>query len=127
MGIHRYTIGQRKGLGIAWKQPLHVVAIDTASNRVVVAEATELTRSSLIAVGANWIERPANKNFTAACRIRYRNTPAPCRVTMRSDDCFEVSFEHPQFLVTLGQVAMLYDGDRVIGGGWIQEQRASID
>jgi tRNA-specific 2-thiouridylase len=125
MGIHRYTIGQRKGLGIAWKNPLHVVDIDARLNRVVVADASELRQLSLTAGEANWIERPAGDVFSASCRIRYRHTPAPCRVELRSEDSFEVIFEQPQSAVTPGQAAVLYDGDRVIGGGWIKTMLTS--
>jgi tRNA-specific 2-thiouridylase len=120
LGIHRYTIGQRKGLGIAWRQPLHVVALDTVRNRVVVAEAPHLNRSGLTATSVNWIEQPDAEVFTAACRIRYRHRPAPCRVTVRGADRFEVVFDQPQMSITPGQAAVLYDGDRVLGGGWIQ-------
>ena len=119
-GIHRYTIGQRKGLGIAWKHPLHVVAIDSRHNRVMVAERSELKRSSLIAARVSWVQQPKTSEFTAACRIRYRHTPAPCRVVMLSEERFEVQFEYPQTSVTPGQAAVLYDGDRVLGGGWIE-------
>jgi tRNA-specific 2-thiouridylase len=119
-GIHRYTIGQRKGLGIAWKQPLHVVEIDSRLNRVVVAEASGLKRSGLTAAGASWIQQPDRAEFAAECRIRYRHTPAPCLVVMHSPERFEVQFEHPQTSVTPGQAAVLYDGDRVLGGGWIE-------
>ncbi len=121
LGIHRYTIGQRKGLGIAWRQPLHVVALDTVRNRVVVAEASHLNSSRLTATSVNWIERPDTAVFTATCRIRYRHRPAPCRVTVLGADRFEVTFEQPQMSITPGQAAVLYDGDRVLGGGWIQE------
>jgi len=124
MGIHRYTIGQRKGLGVAWKHPLHVVDIDTKHNRVVAADASELEQSGLIAANVSWIERPSNDVFNAACRIRYRHTPAPCRVILRSGNCFEVQFEQSQTSVTPGQAAVLYDGDRVIGGGWIQNPQS---
>jgi tRNA-specific 2-thiouridylase len=86
----------------------------------VVADASELEQSGLIAGGASWIERPGNDVFNASCRIRYRHTPAPCRVILRSYDSFEVKFEQPQTSVTPGQAAVLYDGDRVIGGGWIE-------
>jgi tRNA-specific 2-thiouridylase len=120
LGIHRYTIGQRKGLGIAWKHPLHVVALDMGSNRVIVAEAPELASLTLTAKDANWIDLPVHDTFAASCRIRYRHKPAPCRVIMRSFDSFDIEFEQPQTSITPGQAAVLYDGDRVIGGGWIQ-------
>jgi tRNA-specific 2-thiouridylase len=118
-GVHRYTIGQRKGLGIAWPHPLHVVALDTAQNRVIVADAGELKRSRLNAVWSSWVQQPEEAEFTATCRIRYRHTPAPCQVTVLSDGRFEVQFDTPQTAVTPGQAAVLYDGDRVLGGGWI--------
>ena len=118
-GTHRYTIGQRKGLGIAWKEPLHVIALDHIGNRVVVGNAAALLCSNLTASGASWIERPEHVEFRAECRIRYRHTPAPCRVVMHSDTVFEVQFDTPQTSVTPGQAAVLYDGDRVLGGGWI--------
>jgi tRNA-specific 2-thiouridylase len=118
-GIHRYTIGQRKGLGVSWKHPLHVVVIDTIQNRVVLADVSELKRQTLTAARASWIHPPTEPEFTAQCRIRYRHTPAPCRVVMHSPERFEVQFEHPQTSVTPGQAAVLYDGDRVLGGGWI--------
>jgi len=118
-GVHRYTIGQRKGLGIAWKQPLHVCAIDTEMNLVVVGEREDLATSSLTAARATWSTVPTENQFRAACRIRYRHKPAPCRVVMLADDRFEVHFDIPQTSVTPGQAAVLYDGERVLGGGWI--------
>lgn len=117
-GIHRYTVGQRKGLGIAWKQPLHVLGIDTDKNRVVVGEYEKLATTSLTAARATWSTSPAN-DFRAACRIRYRHKPAPCRVVILPDDRFEVNFDTPQTSVTPGQAAVIYDGERVLGGGWI--------
>ncbi|HIJ96272.1 MAG TPA: tRNA 2-thiouridine(34) synthase MnmA [Desulfuromonadales bacterium] len=119
-GIHRYTVGQRKGLGIAWEHPLHVVQIDSCNNRVVVAEASELKRLQLTAGGASWIQQPKSSEFSATCRIRYRHTPAPCRVVLLEAGRFEVHFEQPQTSVTPGQAAVLYDGDAVLGGGWIE-------
>jgi tRNA-uridine 2-sulfurtransferase len=119
-GVHRYTVGQRKGLGIAWKQPLHVRTIDTDLNRVVVGEREELETSSLTAVRATWSTTPTAAEFRAACRIRYRHKPAPCSVVMLADNRFEVHFDTPQTSVTPGQAAVLYDGERVLGGGWIE-------
>ena len=119
-GLHRYTVGQRKGLGIAWKQPLHVNSIDTENNRVVVGERCELERSRLTAERATWSIAPAVTEFRAACRIRYRHTPAPCRVVIFADNRFEVYFDTPQISVTPGQAAVLYDGEAVLGGGWIE-------
>jgi len=119
-GVHRYTVGQRKGLGIAWAHPLHVRAIDTAHNRVVVGGSEELAALSLTAARATWNSLPATARFRAACRIRYRHKPAPCNVVMFPENRFEVHFDEPQTSVTPGQAAVLYDGERVLGGGWIE-------
>ncbi|KAB0672354.1 tRNA 2-thiouridine(34) synthase MnmA [Oryzomonas sagensis] len=122
-GVHRYTVGQRKGLGIAWGHPLHVRAIDTDTNRVVVGEREELAARSLTAARASWNTTPATAEFRAACRIRYRHKPAPCRVVLRAENRFEVHFDELQTSVTPGQAAVLYDGERgerVLGGGWIE-------
>lgn len=119
-GLHRYTVGQRKGLGIAWEHPLHVVTLDTELNRVVVGGQDELARHSLTAGSATWSSHPPTGEFQATCRIRYRHQPAPCRVVMLADNRFEVYFDIPQSAVTPGQAAVLYDGERVLGGGWIE-------
>ena len=119
-GLHRYTVGQRKGLGIAWKQPLHVLAIDTEKNRVVAGEREELETSSLTAAGATWNMTSTATEFRAACRIRYRHKPAPCRVVIHGESRFTVFFDSPQSAVSPGQAAVLYDGEYVLGGGWIE-------
>lgn len=121
LGIHRYTVGQRKGLGIAWQRPLHVISLDSATNRVLVGEREQLERLRLAAAGATWSHPPQQMRFRAACRIRYRHQPAPCLVTILPGDRFELLFDTPQTAVTPGQAAVLYDGDRVLGGGWIDD------
>jgi len=119
-GVHRYTVGQRKGLGIAWKHPLHVRAIDTDMNRVVVGGREELEALSLTAARATWNAAPRVDEFRATCRIRYRHKPAPCTVTVLPGNRFEARFDEPQTSVTPGQAAVIYDGERVLGGGWIE-------
>jgi tRNA-uridine 2-sulfurtransferase len=119
-GIHRHTIGQRKGLGIAWKHPLHVLALDRESNRVVVGESVELLRPGLVAGDVTWARQPLDTEFRAACRIRYRHRPAPCLVTLVEGNRFHAEFDEPQKAVTPGQAAVLYDGEQVLGGGWIE-------
>jgi tRNA-specific 2-thiouridylase len=98
---------------------LHVVALDTERNRVVVGGREELTVTSLTAGNATWNRLPVDAEFRAACRIRYRHKPAQCRVVLLADDRFDVTFDTPQTSVTPGQAAVLYDGERVLGGGWI--------
>jgi tRNA-specific 2-thiouridylase len=119
-GTHQFTIGQRKGMGIAWKHPLHVVALDTRLNRVVVGGREDLYHQTLTVGNATWSIKPKTSEFRANCKIRYRHIATPCIVTQFSDNRFGVCFDHPQTAITPGQAAVLYDGDRVLGGGWIE-------
>ena len=119
-GLHRYTVGQRKGLGIAWRHPLHVRTIDTVRNQIVVGEREVLATSELTAAGATWNMTPVAGEFRAACRIRYRHTTASCTVVMQGDSRFSVFFDTPQSAVTPGQAAVIYNGEAVLGGGWIE-------
>ena len=114
------TVGQRKGLGVAWKHPLHVLALDVAHNRLVVGGHDELGVSTMTVAGATWNRPPGQTEFRATCRIRYRHTPASCRVSVHDEHRFTVLFDAPQNAITPGQAAVLYDGDRVLGGGWIE-------
>lgn len=120
-GTYRYTVGQRRGLGIAWSEPLYVLGIDTERNRVVVGPKRELYRSGLRAKDLNWIMPPPAGEFTATCKIRYRHLPVPCRVIPREGNRGEVRFLAPEKSVTPGQAVVFYDDDRVLGGGWIEE------
>jgi tRNA-specific 2-thiouridylase len=120
-GTYRYTVGQRRGLGIAWSEPLYVLGIDTARNRVVVGPKQELYRPGLSAKDLNWIMPPPAGEFAATCKIRYRHLPVPCRVIPRENNCVEVRFLEPEKSVTPGQAVVFYDNDRVLGGGWIEE------
>jgi tRNA-specific 2-thiouridylase len=124
-GIHRYTVGQRKGMGLAWKHPLHVLAIQPDQNRIVVGAFDELETVELSAGSASWSSAPQQSEFRTACKIRYRHTPAPCTVTLLDENRFSIRFDTPQKAITPGQAAVLYDGDRVLGGGWIDEQPQS--
>jgi tRNA-specific 2-thiouridylase len=118
-GTYRYTIGQRRGLGIAWPQPLYVIAIDAASHRVVVGEKRHLTVSGCHLFDVNWLVDPPSGTFEAACRIRYRHREVPAKVTVLDDGRVQVTFNQPQNGVTPGQAAVFYDEDMVLGGGWI--------
>jgi len=118
-GTHRYTIGQRKGLGIAWSEPLYVIEIDTAGNRVVVGEQQHVFAGGLRAVEMSWIIPPARNEFTGSCKIRYRHQPVPCRSKMLEDGSCEVHFDQPQKAVTPGQSLVFYQEGEVLGGGRI--------
>lgn len=119
-GIHRYTIGQRRGIGIAAEQPLYVVNIDTAKNRVVVGKQEELLQVEFTAAGVNWValDEPTNP-VRAEVRIRYRHTPAPATITPLANNRVQVVFDEPQRAITPGQATVFYRGDEVVGGGWI--------
>jgi tRNA-specific 2-thiouridylase len=118
-GTHRYTIGQRKGLGIAWSEPLYVVGIDAARNVVVVGEEPQVYARGVRATEASWIIPPGNEEFGSTCKIRYRHKPVGCRVRLLDGGCCEVRFDEPQKAVTPGQALVFYLGDEVLGGGRI--------
>lgn len=119
-GIEFYTIGQRRGLGIAAPHPLYVVALDAAANRVVVGEAPALEGDTLSVANCNWIafEQPPG-NFEATVQIRYRHPGALATVTPTGPDQARVKFHQPQRAITPGQAAVFYQEDLVVGGGWI--------
>jgi len=119
MGTHRYTIGQRKGMGIAWSEPLHVLDIDKANNRLVVGEQQHLLKPGLKACELSWIIQPQAEEFETTCKIRYRHQPVPCRVIIEADNRCRVRFHEPQRSVTPGQALVFYGGDEVLGGGRI--------
>jgi tRNA-specific 2-thiouridylase len=119
-GLGGYTVGQRRGLGVAARRPLYVVAIDAAANRLVVGEEPEQYRPGLLAGGANWvsIDAPAGP-IRATARIRSAHPGAAATVEPLPDRRFRVLFDTPQRAVAPGQAVVLYDGDLVLGGGFI--------
>lgn len=118
-GIYRYTIGQRKGLGLSWSQPLYVVKIDTEQNRVIVGEKEHLLCSELELYAMNWHIPEPGQTITTSCRIRYQHQEIPAEVTPLAGGRAKVILSQPQSGITPGQAAVFYDGDLVIGGGWI--------
>jgi len=118
-GTYRYTIGQRKGLGLSWPQPLYVVGIDATNKQVLVGEKEHLLRGELRVNQLNWMIDIPVEPFDCACRIRYRHTEVPCRVIPVADGSVRVEFFKPQAGVTPGQAAVFYAGDRVLAGGTI--------
>lgn len=121
-GIIRYTVGQRRGLGLAFGTPMYVRAICPADNTVVLSPDEELYSSSLIAGDFNWIsgEAPAEP-IACKAKIRYRHAEQPATVTPLPDGRVKVVFDKPQRAITPGQAAVIYDGDTVLGGGTIEE------
>lgn len=118
-GYEQFTIGQRKGLGVAFGEPRYVTRIEPETRRVVIGTKEELGRSQLRAGEANWLVR-RGETFRCEAQIRYQHQPAVCTVTACDDDAFDVSFDEPQFGVAPGQACVLYEGEVVIGGGWIR-------
>ena len=119
-GIHRYTVGQRRGIGIAQQRPLYVVSINAETNRVVVGSDEELLSNEFTAAGVNWIsfDNPSDP-VRADVRVRYRHTAAPATITPLPDARARVLFDEPQRAITPGQATVFYRGDEVVGGGWI--------
>ncbi len=120
-GVHRFTIGQRKGLRLSSSEPLYVLQIDAEDARVTVGSKSALGRDRLTASQVNWTSGTAPVSWTSvAGQIRHRHDAAPCRVRALDEDRAELIFETPQTAVTPGQAVVFYDGDEVVGGGWIE-------
>ncbi|MGQ9682707.1 MAG: tRNA 2-thiouridine(34) synthase MnmA [Anaerolineae bacterium] len=119
-GLPCYTIGQRKGLGIAAPEPLYVLALDVARNTVVVGTAAELGAMSLLAEDVRWVaDAPPAEPVVATVRIRLHGAETPAVVTPLPEGKAHVAFQRPARDVTPGQAAVFYDGDVVLGGGLI--------
>lgn len=120
-GIIRYTVGQRKGLGIAYTSPLYVVGVDPEENKVILGSNEDLFTNSLIAKNINLISVAEIKEpMRVTAKVRYRHTAQPATVTQLDENTIKVIFDEPQRAITKGQSVVLYDGDIVVGGGIIQ-------
>lgn len=120
-GLHRYTVGQRRGLGLAVGRPMYVVALDRAANRVVVGEDSELFTQLCEVRNVNWISiaSPAEP-LRAQVKVRHRHEAAPACVEPLSATTARIHFDEPQRAITPGQAAVFYSGDLVLGGGWLK-------
>ncbi len=118
--MHHFTVGQRRGLGVAAGRPLYVVTVDHAANRVIVGSDEELRTPACEMRDVNWIAvaEPAQP-LHATVKIRNRHVPAAATVEPLDTGRACVKFEVPQRAVTPGQAAVFYSGDVVLGGGWI--------
>jgi tRNA-specific 2-thiouridylase len=120
-GIPFYTIGQRRGLGIAHPTPLYVKRINVENRQLVVGEKDDLATREMNIGRANWVSAgPISKQFDATVQIRYQHTASPARVTPGGTDRLHVLFESPQWAITPGQSAVVYDGETVVAGGIIE-------
>jgi tRNA-specific 2-thiouridylase len=121
-GVFGFTIGQRQGIGVPAKRPYYVLRIDPVANQVVVGHKEDLLARGLTAQGMCWVSiPPPQAGLRAMGQIRYRHAAAPCEVTPRSEAEVTVRFDEPQEAITPGQALVLYQDDRVLGGGWIGE------
>jgi len=119
-GIHRYTVGQRRGIGVSGPSPLYVTALDPETNRVTVGGVAALEAEQARVERVSWIAGEAPRGpVEARVRIRYRHEGAPARVEATADGGARVEFHEPVRALTPGQAAVFYAGDRVLGGGWI--------
>ncbi len=122
-GIHNYTIGQRKGLGISSPRPLYVIGFDLDKNHVIVGEEAGLYSNALMADEVNWlsISKPEGE-MEATVKIRYRHDGEDAVIKPLENDKVQIEFKSPVKSITPGQAAVFYDGDIVLGGGWIKGQ-----
>jgi len=119
-GAHRYTIGQRHGLGIASDRPYYVKEIRAEENIVVVGRKEELLETVVEAASFHWIDgEPYPKKDGLFAQIRYRHIPALGRIIAAESETLRFEFDAPQYAITPGQCLVLYNGDRLLGGGWI--------
>ena len=122
-GIHHYTIGQRKGLGIAHSEPLYVVKLDPVMNRVVVGNRSSGGRLECTVERPNWVSISQPKTpIRAEVQVRYRSRPVLTNVVPKTSDRLKLVFDEPQFGVTPGQAAVLYQGEMLLGGGIIERE-----
>ena len=121
-GVHHFTVGQRKGLGIAAGEPLYVIATQAAAQRVIVGRNDELLREELAAGDVNWVSiAPPAEAVRAEVKIRNKHTAAPATIfAAGAGHRVRIRFDDPQRAITPGQAAVFYSGGMVLGGGWIE-------
>lgn len=120
-GVHHYTVGQRRGLGISSPEPLYVIQIDAPRHEVVVGSSDDLLKHEMVVAGVNWIAfDELTKPLRVSIKIRSRAEEAAGTIEPREDGSVRVRFDEPQRAVTPGQAAVFYQGEVVVGGGWIE-------
>ena len=126
-GYEAFTVGQRKGLGVAMGSPYFVIRIEPESQQVVIGPQAALSQQTLSAGEANWLVDPAELPERVSVQIRYNGSPKPASLILAADDLsrFHVHFDQSEFGVAPGQAAVVYDDTRVLGGGWIESNPSS--
>jgi tRNA-uridine 2-sulfurtransferase len=134
LGVHeghqQFTIGQRKGVGVAFGRPIYVVDIDANENRVVLGEKSQLLKRALLASDVNLLSSRLQRDgepMHCHARIRHNHTPAPALAGVDAAGQMHVRFDEPQSAITPGQAVVLYDGELVLGGGWIQKALTDLE
>ncbi len=124
-GVATFTIGQRRGLGLATGEPLYVTRLDVLNNAVTVGPRSELLSRELFADGMNWLCDPPREPTRIRAKIRHTHEPAAATLCVSPDGAVSARFDEPQLAITPGQAAVFYDdADRVLGGGWIRDRDA---
>jgi tRNA-specific 2-thiouridylase len=118
-GVHRFTVGQRRGLGVSGLVPLYVQRIDSEARQVVVGPVNEVERSRFEVLGSRWVDAPPGEDQRVQVRIRHRHPGSLARVRLGQSGRASVELEAPARAITPGQAAVFYEEDRVLGGGWI--------
>jgi len=118
-GLIYYTIGQRRGIGVAAKDPYYVVELRCEDNTIVIGSAEDTRRTDFEVSQLNWHAPPENNQFQTLVKIRYNAKECPAEVRLLSKEKAAVRFKTPQKAITPGQAAVFYDQDIVLGGGWI--------
>ena len=118
-GYEQFTIGQRRGLGMSFGAPRYVVSVNSESRQVTIGTHEDLERRELYADRVNWLIDQVPDRLTCRVKIRYLHTAAAAEVAVEPDGRLRVQFADPQYGVAPGQAVVMYDGDRVLGGGWI--------
>ena len=121
-GLHCFTIGQRRGINCPAAEPYYVVKIDTQNNKLIVGFKKDSYAQECVVEDINWIHRVPDFPMRVDTRIRYRQQAVPSEVSPKAHRSAIVKFENPQHAVTPGQAAVFYDGNKVLGAGWIAEQ-----
>jgi tRNA-specific 2-thiouridylase len=120
-GLHNFTVGQRRGLGLAVGEPRYVIALDAAANRVIVGEDAALRCAVCEVEAVNWIAgAPPTQTMRAQVKIRHKHEAAPAAIEPLGSTAARVTFDSPQRAITPGQAAVFYSGEVVLGGGWIR-------
>ncbi|MDO4550613.1 MAG: tRNA 2-thiouridine(34) synthase MnmA [Planctomycetia bacterium] len=119
-GLEKYTIGQRKGLGLAFGEPRYVIRLEYETNRVVIGTYEQLAQHSLDADGVNWLIPVPKEPFSCMVKVRYRTAAVMATVIPGENQTFHVKFNSPIYGVAPGQAVVCYDGQRLLGGGWIK-------